>query len=388
MRLARPSPITLLCGGLALVYAARTLEYFAGADGLMDKFGYVIGRDFIAVWLAAKLTLGGQIAAVFDPALYRQAMVAQFGPDLTRHLWLYPPHYLLLILPYGILGYVASLVLWAASTFVLYAGAALTGLTRHWQAGLVLFLAPATYANLLFGQNGFITAALLIGGLRLLQTHPVLAGVCFGVLTVKPQLGLLIPVALVALGAWRTIASAAITGIALMGLSAVVFGVDSWLAFAEVTTGQQSLLLNTPSTGLHLLMVTPFGAAIRLGGPVELALALNLATAALAAIAVWWSYRRPAEPVLRHAVLVTAVYFAAPYSLTYDMPALAAMCVWLWLAAPGFCRPVRTRLALLAVWMLPLLHHLAMIYYVPLAPLVLAGFGALLLSAVARSGNR
>lgn len=388
MRLARPSPITLLCGGLALVYVARTIEYFAGADGLMDKFGYVIGRDFIAIWLAAKLVLGGQLASVFDPALYRQAMEAEFGSSLTLHLWLYPPHYLLLILPFGVLSYVASLVLWAASTFAVYAGAVLVGLTRHWRAVVVLALAPATYANLLFGQNGFITAALLIGGLRLLQNHPVLAGICFGVLTVKPQLGLLIPVALLAMGAWRAIASAAVTGALLMGLSAAVFGIDAWLAFVAVTTGQQSLLLNTPSTGVHLLMVTPFAAVVRLGGSMQLALALNVATALAAALAVWWTYRQAAPAVLRHAVLVTALYFAAPYALTYDMPALAAMLVWLWIAAPAFCRPVGTKLLLMLVWMLPLMHHLAMIYGVPLAPLALAAFLAVLLSAVARSASR
>lgn len=386
MRLARPSPITLLCVGLALVYLGRTLEYFVNADGLVDKFGYIVGRDYIATWLAAKLTLAGQVAAVFDPELYRQAMEKAFGPGLTLHLWLYPPHYLLMILPYGLLGYVGSLVVWSVSTLAVYLAAVLGGLTRHWQAFVVLALAPATYANLFFGQNGFITGALLIGGLRLLQNHPILAGMCFGALTVKPQLGLLIPVALVAMGAWRTIASAALTGAALMGLAAAVFGPQVWLDFVNVTTGQQSMLMHTPSTGVHMMMVTTFASVIRLGGPMELALALNLVVGLAAVAVVFWTYRQPVPAVLRHAVLVVAIYLPAPYGLIYDMPALAAMCVWLWLAAPGLFRPVGMKLLLLATWILPLAHPLAMIYYVPLAPLVLALFLAMLLRAVQRGG--
>jgi hypothetical protein len=382
MGIRRPSPIALLCGGLALVYVGRGAEYLLGADGLYDQFGYVIGRDFIVFWLAAKLTLQGDVARVIDPAGFRYAMEAAFRPSLPVHLWLYPSHYLLFIWPFGLLPYVGALLAWWGSTLALFLGAALAGLAARWQAVVVLALAPSTYTNVLLGQNGFLCGALLIAGLRLLQDRPVLAGVCFGLLTVKPQLGLLLPVALLALGAWRAIFSAAATAAVLVGLSVLLFGGQAWLDFAVVTRGQQALLLHTPATGVHLLMVTPFGAVVQLGGSPVAGLALNGFTALVAAAVTWWAYRQPAPAVLRHAVLVLATCFAAPYVLTYDLPVLSAMLVWLWLRAPDFCRPLGIRALLLVVWMVPLAQHLAMGYGVPLAQLALAAMLFLLLRRI------
>ena len=58
------------------------------------------------------------------------------------------------------------------------------------------------------GQNGFLTAALIGGTLGLLERRPALAGVCLGLLTYKPQFGLLFPIVLIADRRWRTIAVA------------------------------------------------------------------------------------------------------------------------------------------------------------------------------------
>ena len=55
---------------------------------------------------------------------------------------------------------------------------------------------PPVFLCLMQGQTGLLAAALLGGGLLALRPRPVLAGVLFGLLTVKPQLGLLLPFAL------------------------------------------------------------------------------------------------------------------------------------------------------------------------------------------------
>ena len=60
----------------------------------------------------------------------------------------------------------------------------------------------------------------LIGGtLGLMERRPALAGVCLGLLTYKPQFGLLFPLVLIADRRWRTIAVAAPVAAALAALS-------------------------------------------------------------------------------------------------------------------------------------------------------------------------
>ena len=78
--------------------------------------------------------------------------------------------------------------------------------------------------NAFFGQNGAFTAALLVGGLLAAPKRPILAGVLFGLLTVKPQLGILIPFCLLASRNWRAFASAAVTTVTLVLLTGLAFG--------------------------------------------------------------------------------------------------------------------------------------------------------------------
>ena len=94
--------------------------------------------------------------------------------------------------------------------------------------GLGACVAPATGITLISGQTGYLSGALMIGGLRLLPTRPALAGVLFGLLAYKPQLGVLVPVALVAIGGWRAIAAAAATLLAGVAASSLVYGFSLW----------------------------------------------------------------------------------------------------------------------------------------------------------------
>src|SRR5437868_4975074 len=51
-----------------------------------------------------------------------------------------------------------------------------------------LLLAPGAAVNLFFGQNGILSTVLLGGGVLLLGSRPILAGVLLGLLAYKPQL--------------------------------------------------------------------------------------------------------------------------------------------------------------------------------------------------------
>lgn len=295
------------------------------ADGLVDTRGMPIGTDFINVWAAGHLALAGDAPAAYDYARHHVAEVAAVGREVPYFGWHYPPLFLLAAAPLALLPYGWSLAVWMAATLAGY----LAVLKRAaGPDGLLLAAAfPAVFVNLGHGQNGFLTAALLGGGLLLLDRRPVAAGVLIGLLTYKPQFGLLIPLALLAQGRWRTIFAAALTFAVLAASSALIFP-GIWQAFLgslSLTTGH---VLEQGATGWFKFQ-SPFAATRMLGGSVAAAYAAQAAATALAAAVVLWLWRRDIPPPLQWSGLVAATLLATPYAMDYDLILLALPLAWM-----------------------------------------------------------
>ena len=141
-------------------------------------------------------------------------------------------------------------------------------------------------------------------------------------LTIKPQLGLLIPIAFAAAGCWRAFAVAAFSGTAFAAASYVAFGADTWLAFFEAvkTHSERMQSLTFP----YHKMVSPFGALKMLGAPNLVAFSIQtLSTISLAGF-VFYVWRCSKQWDLRAMVLCTAVLLATPYAFYYELPILIA----------------------------------------------------------------
>jgi hypothetical protein len=363
---------------LVAIYCAFAYDTYADARGLHDGLGVLIGRDFVVFWTASVLTLKGQLANLFDLGQFTSLQRDLMGVDVDGYPWLYPPQALLYVLPLGLLPYLWSYALWCVATFVLYL-AAVQG--RCWTTvqTCALLLAPASVVCLFMGQNGLLSAALLIGGLRLLDRRPVIAGVLLGLLCFKPQLALLVPVALVAARLWRPFLSAAVTTAFVLALSVAVFGVESWVSFLEVTRGYQAQLLGAADGPFLDIVVSPYMSARLLGLDLP-ARYLVQALFTLGAVAgVYVAYRSEAGRPLQAVVLLAAVLLASPYGYHYDLPLVAAAAAWAYKHAreAGFLPGERTVLAL--VWLLPLLVVYLNPMGLPIAPFVLAAFFALVL---------
>jgi hypothetical protein len=346
----------------------------------VDVSGYAIGRDFINVWMGGRSAFAGGPAAWFDLPAYNDAITALFGTQLPPHYWSYPPHLLLFTWPFGLLPYLAAYALWCVAGVGLYV---LAAASRDFRRDHLLFLAvaPGVAVCVFFGQNGFFTAALLIAGLTNLNRRPLLAGVLFGILTVKPQLGLLLPLMLIMTGRWRTIVAAVVTTAVLIALTSALYGVSIWSAYVEKVGPQQNWLL-TEGGGLLQAMVCSAFAAVRLAGlPLAAAWALQALVSALAAVAVVWTYWRRRDPVLSTALLVTATFLATPWSLTYDLVVLGWVVDLLRRRADNTMMDHRLAIA---VWTLPVTAMLAGAIHIPLAFFVLAAFFARLLWRLSR----
>jgi hypothetical protein len=327
--------------------------YWPDASWVLDVRGYQIGSDFINVWAAPQLAFSGRLATLFDYGAYREAISALFGRQLPPHNWSYPLFSLFVYWPFAQFNYFSALGIWTISLFAAYAAVCLSQIDKEHRlpALAALALAPATLINIAAGQNGFLSAALLIGGFLVLDRRPVLAGVLFGLLTFKPQLGILIPFVLLSLRAFRTIAAACITFAILFLLSVWCFGFEPWTKYLEVIGAFQIDLIRK-FQGLYVLMMASPCAALRaLGLPLSISLTLQAVVTIFVIVAASWSVRRIAYPSQRALIMCAGAPLATPYAFNYDLTAISACLVW---ALFGSVRIGANReLASLLLWLAP-----------------------------------
>lgn len=166
--------------------------------------GQILGRDFITFWVGAVLFWRGHAQQLFDPVICFGLLREVTGKDIATAWFSYPPNSLLLLFPLAALPYFPALFLWLAGPFTLLAGLLRRYLAIDWPIILALLLSPASVVNICAGQNGFLSALLFCGGFLMLERRPILAGILFGLLAYKPQIGLILPFLLIAGKYWRT----------------------------------------------------------------------------------------------------------------------------------------------------------------------------------------
>ena len=126
---------------------------------------------------------------------------------------------------------------------------------------------PAVMVSAGFGQNGFLSTALLGGAAVWLDRRPVLAGICLGSLAYKPQLGIIIPLALAAAGRWRCFAVAGATVLAMAAAATLAFGADIWPAFIAGMAEARLNWLEPINPPYLQFFITVYGAVRLHGGP-------------------------------------------------------------------------------------------------------------------------
>jgi alpha-1,2-mannosyltransferase len=201
---------------------------------------------------------------------------------------------------------------------ILYVAVASEG---RWRAEhlILLALAPAVTVNIWCGQNGFFITALLVGGLLQLDRRPALAGILFGALSIKPQLGVLLPVMLALTGRWRTIIAAGATTLLLLGLACLVFGTSVWTAYFNDAMPTQAKVFLRDYEHFMTHMPTVFMNARVAGSPLRFAYLLQAIVSLGAFTAVVWTFWTRRDRVLSNALFVTATFVVTPYAFNYDM---------------------------------------------------------------------
>ncbi|WP_367116393.1 glycosyltransferase family 87 protein [Bradyrhizobium sp.] len=220
---------------LCFVLVVVTASYFPAALfthwWIYNPDGLGIPTDFVNVWAAGKLALAGQPAQAWDWDIQKQVELALLKQDFDGYFaWHYPPPFLFIASLLAHFPYAVAFIGWASVSMLPYLAVMRAIVARPF--GLMLAIAiPAAFNNILVGQNGFLTAALIGGTLYLMPVRPILAGICLGLLSYKPQYGLLFPLVLVAAAQWTAFVSAAIVAVSMALASWLAFGSESWQAF-------------------------------------------------------------------------------------------------------------------------------------------------------------
>ncbi|MGE0767388.1 MAG: glycosyltransferase family 87 protein [Hyphomicrobiaceae bacterium] len=370
--------VALLCLGSLCLFAPIAKAVYWPAGGGLDVTGHQIGRDFINFWAAPQIAFGATPGSLFDLSQYNREIRALFGAPIPFHMWSYPPVVLLAAWGFATLPYGLALAAWVIGGFAVFARVVASALPAgRGNVGLLaLALAPATLINVAGGQNGFLSGALMVGALLVHDRKPVLAGVLLGLLTFKPQLGIAVPFALLALGAWRTLAAATLTALAWYGASVAVLGLDFWQSYIDYTATYQASVVYNAENFWSSMMMSPMAAAMALGAGAKAAGLMQIGIAAVVIAATMLAVRATDDRLIRMLVIVSAVPLVPHQVFNYDLPMLSA--AWLLVMLNPAYRVARVGAIASLVWLSPLLTMLAFFLKVPaVAQLILcAGFAA------------
>jgi arabinofuranan 3-O-arabinosyltransferase len=321
-----PSAIPAAVFNVCFVLLVINISYFPTAYfshwWIYDPEGLGIPTDFVNVWAAGRLVLEGHPALAYDWDIQKQVELALLRQDFPGYFaWHYPPPFLFVASLLAQFPYSVAFIGWVSVSFVPYLAMMRAIIGRPF--GLMLAVAfPMVFNNTLVGQNGFLTAALIGGTLYLLPVRPILAGVCLGLLSYKPQYGLLFPLVLIAASQWTVFVSAAITAVLMAFASWLAFGTESWQAFFHwMPMFSQAFLTEGKATWWKLQSL--FSLVRYLGGTEQLAWGFQWVLTASVAVVLVLMWRSRVPYTLKAAALAVGTLLTTPYLFMYDMMVLA-----------------------------------------------------------------
>ena len=292
----------IIANGVGLLFIALSIQAW------VRNFSEPNITDYLSYWAAGKLSLAGDPASAFDVTKHRamEFTVSRFKGLLP---FPYPPPFLLLVTPFSLLPYMWGFLAWVVVTLAIYLVVVRRVIDAH-----VALAHPAVLMNGLIGQNGFLTAAIFTGGVSMLRERPFLAGAILGTLVIKPQLALLLPVAVIAARLWPAIGGAIATSAALLLVSLALFGTGVFTGFLEIVPLYTELMRQDKWPWNEFISVFAF---LRYFGVDQTAaLAVHFMVAIVAAVMTWVAWSRDWDGQVP--LLAAATLLIPPYLLTYD----------------------------------------------------------------------
>jgi len=305
--------------------------------------------DFSVFWPAGFMARTGDLLQVYQTQMFESWGQGIFPPGLMRETFYYPPT---MLLPAALISYVpfeAGFFVWTAALLALSA----TLLRRagySWIVVAATLLSPAALWNTELGQLGAVGGALLLAGLALAARAPLAGGALLGILSLKPQIGLLVPALFLGQRNWRAAITFASVCVAIATLSLVVFGPGIWSEY--LTLGRQAAGAVINAAFIPRMSegggVSVFWSLRSLGADLTAAYAGQGMVSLAAMAAGVWVWRQDLALPRQIALTVFLSLLAMPYGYGDDMVAWSAV-----LAARAQARGGRIGLLDALFWIWP-----------------------------------
>ncbi len=319
---AIPPSLLMACFALLVVHVVFFPAAWLGHWWIIDDKGLGIPTDFVNVWSAGKLALEGHAADAYDWAVQKQLQISILGQSYPGNFaWHYPPPFLFVAAMLASFPYAAAYILWPLISFVPFAFV-MRGLAGRPFGWLLAGAFPVVLVNTLIGQNGFFTAALVGGTLYLMPIRPVLAGICLGLLSYKPQYGLLFPLVLIVAQQWTVFVTAGVVAVLMAIASWIAFGAAAWQAWVHwLPMASQAFLSEGRAPWGKMQSI--FATVRFFGGTEYFAWMCQWTMTALVACALVALWRSRVHYSIKAAGLATGTLLATPYLFLYDVMVLA-----------------------------------------------------------------
>lgn len=336
-------------------------------------YGYAkLFGDFSTFRATAEHAAAGQLAVVYDVARAKQMQETTGIKDFS--FFLNPPTGLFIVYPLAFMGASSGLAFWIAAQLILLLMALNMDYMRQIFAPLkpqgistpllliVTFLAFCLQ-NILFAQVATLCSVLFFLVMAWRKPHPALAGAMLGIFSFKPQLGMLLPLLLLAEKNWKALLWAALVAGAMAVLSFMLWGPGLWQDYEEMLSIRGRFLAADPSL-LFTISTSAYAALRNLGASATGAIICQVGIIATLLVMLWPVLRRGQES---HKILMLTLsaYLVTPYALIYDIPLLAVPCALLLRRAEADISTRPERIALMLLILMPVMALLLQIAHIP-----------------------
>ena len=306
--------------GVAVAYAISIIIWWGIYKGklIVTPDGRLPSIDFCWIWITGNFAASGNAAQIYDHTVFLAAHDTFFPPGECSFLSFfdYPPSFFFLTYPLGLLPYFSAFVVWIVATFVIYEMAIYAIIWRP--VALIAAVAPsAVLKNIQLGHNGFLTAGLIGLSLATIERRPWLSGIFVGLLTYKPQFGVLFPLALLASRNWRALSSAIASSLAIVLTTAIGFGYQTWRSFIGSLFNRNASL--SPDGEIELKLQSVYGLINWTGADASVSWSVFLGIALIVALATCTVWAKSIPHSLKAAFLCTGSVIVSPYVLPYDL---------------------------------------------------------------------
>ena len=277
-------------------------------------------HDFGAFWLAGWLTNQGDFQSIYHPDMFRAELGRILDAPGTGLGWYYPPQSLPMVSFVAILPPKPAFLLWTLGLPILaYSLLRRAGYDRF--IVTCMLFSPPMLINSMGGQRGLLLAMLAMLGSAVINRSGGRVGIFLGLVVLKPGAMLLVPVALLALRAWRILAWAVVGGSGLTLIAWALYGENAFVLYWNHTVPDiRWMLENDHRVSAWRNATTVFWSLRAFDFSVAASLAAQ-AVASVAVVAVVYAVGRSshANPKLTVALALILSPMASSYGFVYDM---------------------------------------------------------------------